>query len=244
MFLHGGWLHVLGNMWFLWIFGDNIEDLLGHAQIPVVLSALRHRGGAGPGDCSDPYSTVPMVGASGAIAGVMGAYLVKFPRARILTLVFIIIFITTIEIPAPLMLAYWFVIQLFSGFGSIARTHVSAGRHGVFRAHRRLRGGHGAGEGDGHQRPLQPAAGPLLVMTPRDALHARRHAACATRPNRCWRQPARRAAFEFEEIDIDRHPEWLRAVQRRGAGDRHRRAKAFKYRVTMDEFLKRLAARA
>src|ERR1022692_3601479 len=81
---------------------------------------------------ANPYSTVPMVGASGAIAGVMGAYLVKFPRARILTLVFILFFITTIEIPAPIMLAYWFVIQLFSGLGSIARTHLSEGGTAFF----------------------------------------------------------------------------------------------------------------
>jgi len=81
---------------------------------------------------SNPYSTVPMVGASGAIAGVMGAYLIKFPRSRILTLVFILFFITTIEIPAPVMLIYWFVIQLFSGLGSIARTSLSSGGTAFF----------------------------------------------------------------------------------------------------------------
>ncbi|MGA2738728.1 MAG: rhomboid family intramembrane serine protease [Bryobacteraceae bacterium] len=130
MFLHGGWLHVLGNMWFLWIFGDNIEDLLGHAKFLAfyllcgIVAALGQV-------IANPNSTVPMVGASGAIAGVMGAYLVKFPRARILTLVFFL-FITVIEIPAPLMLAYWFVIQLFSGFGSIARTHLSEGGTAFF----------------------------------------------------------------------------------------------------------------
>jgi membrane associated rhomboid family serine protease len=130
MFLHGGWLHVLGNMWFLWIFGDNIEDLLGHAKFLVfyllcgIVAALGQV-------IANPNSTVPMVGASGAIAGVMGAYLIKFPRARILTLVFFL-FITIIEIPAPLMLAYWFVIQLFSGFGSIARTHLSEGGTAFF----------------------------------------------------------------------------------------------------------------
>jgi membrane associated rhomboid family serine protease len=131
MFLHGGWMHVLGNMWFLWIFGDNIEDLLGHAKFLVfyllcgIVAALGQV-------IAGPYSTVPMVGASGAIAGVMGAYLVKFPRARVLTLVFVLFFITTIEIPAPLMLAYWFVIQLFSGFGSIAQTHLSQGGTAFF----------------------------------------------------------------------------------------------------------------
>jgi len=126
MFLHGGWMHVLGNMWFLWIFGDNVEDLLGHAK--YLLFYLLCGTAAAVGQVlTSPYSTVPMVGASGAIAGVMGAYLVKFPRARVLTLVFILFFITTIEIPAPLMLLYWFVIQLFSGIGSIAYTHISQG---------------------------------------------------------------------------------------------------------------------
>jgi membrane associated rhomboid family serine protease len=131
MFLHGGWMHVLGNMWFLWIFGDNIEDLLGHAKYLVFYLLCGTVAGLGQVIAS-PYSTVPMVGASGAIAGVMGAYLVKFPRARVLTLVFVLFFITTIEIPAPLMLAYWFVIQLFSGFGSIARTHLSQGGTAFF----------------------------------------------------------------------------------------------------------------
>jgi len=126
MFLHGGWMHVLGNMWFLWIFGDNIEDLLGHTKYLAFYLLCGVAAALGQ-VISSPYSTVPMVGASGAIAGVMGAYLIKFPRSRILTLVFILFFITTIEIPAPVMLAYWFIIQLFSGLGSIARTHVSEG---------------------------------------------------------------------------------------------------------------------
>jgi membrane associated rhomboid family serine protease len=131
MFLHGGWLHVLGNMWFLWIFGDNIEDLLGHAKFLLFYLLCGMVAALGQ-VIANPFSTVPMVGASGAIAGVMGAYLVKFPRARILTLVFVFIFITTVEIPAPIMLAYWFVIQLFSGIGSIARTHVSGGGTAFF----------------------------------------------------------------------------------------------------------------
>jgi len=126
MFLHAGWMHVLGNMWFLWIFGDNVEDLLGHAKF--LLFYLLCGVAAALGQVMmNPYSTAPMVGASGAIAGVMGAYLIKFPRSRILTLVFIFFFVTTVEIPAPIMLAYWFVIQLFSGLGSIARTHLSEG---------------------------------------------------------------------------------------------------------------------
>ena len=134
MFLHGGWMHVLGNMWFLWIFGDNIEDLLGHAKYIVFYLVCGIAAALGQ-VLSGPYSTVPMVGASGAIAGVMGAYLVKFPRSRIVTLVFILFFITTIEVPAPLMLVYWFVIQFFSGLGSIARTHASEGGGTAFFAH-------------------------------------------------------------------------------------------------------------
>src|SRR5215831_13877692 len=118
MFLHGGWMHVLGNMWFLWIFGDNVEDILGHGKFLLFYLAC----GAVAGLAQvlfDPSSRVPTVGASGAIAGVMGAYIVKFPRSRILTLIPIIIFFTTVEVPAWLMLFYWFFIQLFQGLGTI-----------------------------------------------------------------------------------------------------------------------------
>jgi len=131
MFLHGGWLHVLGNMWFLWVFGDKIEDLLGHGKYLLfyllcgIVAALGQV-------IANPYSTAPMVGASGAIAGVMGAYLIKFPRARILTLVMLVVFFTTVEIPAPIILGYWFVTQLFNGIGSIARTHLSQGGTAFF----------------------------------------------------------------------------------------------------------------
>jgi membrane associated rhomboid family serine protease len=131
MFLHAGWMHVLGNMWFLWIFGDNIEDLLGHGQF-LLFYLLCGVAAAMAQVLMSPFSPVPMVGASGAIAGVMGAYLIKFPRARVLTLVFVLFFITTIEIPAPVMLAYWFIIQLFSGLGSIATTHISQGGTAFF----------------------------------------------------------------------------------------------------------------
>ncbi len=126
MFLHGGWLHVLGNMWFLWIYGRNVEDILGSAKFFVfyilcgLAAALVHI-------FFNPYSRVPTVGASGAIAGVMGAYLIKFPRARIITLVPVFVFLTTLEIPAVLLLVYWFVIQFFSGFMSIGYSQVSQG---------------------------------------------------------------------------------------------------------------------
>jgi membrane associated rhomboid family serine protease len=126
MFLHGGWMHLIGNMWFLWIFGDNIEDILGHGKFLLFYLAC----GAAAALAQvlmNPVSRVPMVGASGAIAGVMGAYMVKFPRSHILTLVFVFIFVTTFEVPAWVMLVYWFFIQLVSGVGSVGYSHVSQG---------------------------------------------------------------------------------------------------------------------
>jgi membrane associated rhomboid family serine protease len=114
MFLHGGVMHLLGNMWFLWIFGDNIEDELGH--FPFLLFYLACGLAAWLAHfAANPTSVVPAVGASGAISGVMGAYVVRFPWARIVVLVPIIIIFTTIEVPALLMLVYWFLIQFFSG---------------------------------------------------------------------------------------------------------------------------------
>jgi membrane associated rhomboid family serine protease len=126
MFLHGGWMHVLGNMWFLWIFGRAIEDLLGHFRFLVFYLAC----GIAAGIIhvyTNYYSPVPTIGASGAIAGVMGAYLMKFPTSRIVTLVFIFIFITTIDIPAAFLLVYWFLLQLFSGVGSVGESQISHG---------------------------------------------------------------------------------------------------------------------
>ena len=124
MFLHGGWMHVLGNMWFLWIFGDNIEDILGHGK--YILFYLACGAAAGLTQAwltTDPR--IPMVGASGAIAGVMGAYVVKFPHSRIYSLVTVIFFFTTMEVPAWVMLIYWFVTQFFNGVGTIAYSHAS-----------------------------------------------------------------------------------------------------------------------
>jgi membrane associated rhomboid family serine protease len=126
MFMHGGWLHVIGNMWFLWIFGDNIEDILGRVRYILFYLIC----GAAAGAIHVAFnlgSHVPTVGASGAIAGVMGAYVVKFPRSRILTLVPIFFFFTTIEVPALLMLLYWFLIQFLSGVGSIGYSNLSQG---------------------------------------------------------------------------------------------------------------------
>jgi membrane associated rhomboid family serine protease len=126
MFLHGGWLHVIGNMWFLWIFGDNVEDVLGH-WVYLLFYVLCGVAAGLTQLMLSPDSRVPTVGASGAIAGVMGAYLVKFPHARIVTLVFLFVFVTTVEVPAALMLAFWFVMQLFSGVGTIGHSQISQG---------------------------------------------------------------------------------------------------------------------
>jgi len=131
MFLHAGWMHVLGNMWFLWIFGDNIEDILGHGKYLLfylvcgVAAALAQT-------YMNPGSRVPMVGASGAIAGVMGAYMVKFPHSRIRSIITIVFFFTFAEVPAWVMLIYWFAIQFFSGVGSLGSAQSSQGGTAFF----------------------------------------------------------------------------------------------------------------
>jgi membrane associated rhomboid family serine protease len=126
MFVHANFVHVGGNMLFLWVFGDNVEDILGHGKF-LLFYLLCGLTAALAQMASNPLSIVPMVGASGAIAGVMGAYLVKFPHSRIVTLVFLFVFMTTIEVPAVLILVYWFVIQIFSGVGSIGHSQLSQG---------------------------------------------------------------------------------------------------------------------
>ena len=124
MFLHGSWMHVIGNMWYLWIFGDNVEDRLGHAWFIVfylvcgIIAALGQI-------AVDPTSSLPTIGASGAIAGVMGAYFVLYPRSRVLTLVPLILWWEVFELPAIVLLGFWFLFQLFNA-GEIA---VTAGAH-------------------------------------------------------------------------------------------------------------------
>ncbi|PYS50021.1 MAG: rhomboid family intramembrane serine protease [Acidobacteria bacterium] len=121
MFLHGGWLHLIGNMWYLWIFGDNVEDRLGHMTYLIfyLLSGL----GAGiVHTVFNPDTVVPSVGASGAIAGVLGGYLVSYPFAKVLTLVPIFMFLQVVEIPAMIVLGLWFVMQFFYGTASLAAT--------------------------------------------------------------------------------------------------------------------------
>jgi membrane associated rhomboid family serine protease len=126
MFAHSGWVHVGGNMLCLWIFGDNVEDRLGHGRYLVfylgvgVVAALAQTWAA-------PSSPVPLIGASGAIAGIMGAYFVLFPTSRVLVLVFLFIFIDVVEIPAVFFLAFWFLMQLAGGIGRLAETNVTGG---------------------------------------------------------------------------------------------------------------------
>ena len=119
MFLHGGWLHLGGNMLYLWIFGDNIEDRLGHFRY-LLFYLLCGFGATMSHAFFNPTSRVPAIGASGAIAGVLGAYLILFPRARVTTLIPIFFFITIRELPAVFILGLWFVLQLFSGVGSLS----------------------------------------------------------------------------------------------------------------------------
>jgi membrane associated rhomboid family serine protease len=116
MFLHGGLWHLAGNMWSFWIFGDNVEDRLGHAW-------------------SDPGSLVPTIGASGAIAGIMGAYFVLYPRSRVLTLIFLVFYIDVVEIPAVVFLGFWFLMQLVSGVGALADATGQAAGGIAFWAH-------------------------------------------------------------------------------------------------------------
>ncbi len=114
MFIHGGWMHIIGNMWYLWIFGDNVEDVLGHWKFLLfylsggIFAALVNF-------IFMPTETVPMIGASGAISAVMGAYFMLFPHSRIVSLVFFFIFFTFVEIPAFVYLFFWFLMQVYNG---------------------------------------------------------------------------------------------------------------------------------
>jgi len=133
MFLHGSWMHILGNMWYLWIFGDNVEDRFGHGRFIIfyllcgIIAALGQI-------VIDPSSNLPTIGASGAIAGVMGAYFVLYPRSRVLTLIPLIIIWEVVELPAIALLGFWFLMQLFSA-GAIAVTASTGGGGVAFMAH-------------------------------------------------------------------------------------------------------------
>ena len=121
MFLHGSFMHVAGNMLYLWIFGDNVEDRMGHGRF-LVFYLLCGVAAALAQTITTPDSTVPMVGASGAIAGVMGAYFVLYPRSRIVTLIPLFFFFQVIEVPAIAFLGIWFLMQFISGIGAISST--------------------------------------------------------------------------------------------------------------------------
>jgi membrane associated rhomboid family serine protease len=117
MFLHGGWLHLLGNLWFLWVFGNNVEDSMGHARF-VVFYLLCGVAAAAVQVAVNPGSVVPMVGASGAISGVMGAYIMLYPRVRVHMFTWIIIPFRFV-MPAWLMLGYWFLLQVIGGLPTL-----------------------------------------------------------------------------------------------------------------------------
>src|SRR5258705_4175333 len=134
MFLHGGILHVAGNMLYLWIFGDNVEDRMGHGRF-LVFYLLCGVAAALAQTITEPHSLVPMVGASGAIAGVMGAYFVLYPKSRIVTLVPLFFFFQIIEVPAILFLGIWFLMQFVSGLGSIVTVAARSTGGVAFMAH-------------------------------------------------------------------------------------------------------------
>ncbi len=171
MFLHGGWLHLIGNMWFLWIFGDNVEDSMGHVRF-LFFYLMCGLAAAALQVASNPDSPVPMVGASGAIGGVMGAYIVLYPRVRVHMLVVLGFYITTFAVPAVLMLGYWLLLQLIGGF-------VSLGEGGgvAFWAHV---GGFGAGA--------------ILVLALRDKRLLDRH------PYHGWSRPDQQAARSWRRV--------------------------------------------
>ena len=126
MFLHGGWLHIIGNMWFLHLFGSRVEDQMGHTRF-LVFYLLSGIAANVSNFFVNIHSTIPELGASGAISGVMGAYIVMFPRARILTLIPIFIYPFFIEISAFFYIGYWFILQLFSGTFSLAQHNAQGG---------------------------------------------------------------------------------------------------------------------
>ncbi len=126
MFLHGGWFHLLGNMWYLWIFGDNVEDRMGHFRFLVFYLAC--------GACASAAhiflnldSRIPSIGASGAIAGVLGAYLVSYPFARVMTIIPLFLFWPIVELPAIVVLGGWFLVQLLNGTASVGATAETVG---------------------------------------------------------------------------------------------------------------------
>ncbi len=134
MFMHGGIIHIAGNLLFLWIFGNNIEDSMGRPRFLLfyVLAGLAAVYGQ---SLLDPSSTVPTIGASGAVAGVLGGYALLYPRARVLTFIFIIFFVTLIEVPAAIILGIWFVLQFLPAIGQTAVSDIGTGGEVAYMAH-------------------------------------------------------------------------------------------------------------
>jgi len=131
MFLHGGWLHVIGNMLYLWIFGDNVEDRLGHARYLGFYLLCGIAAAIGQG----LIAPAPMVGASGAVAGVLGAYLFLFPQSRVRTLIFLGLFITIVQLPAIVVIGLWIIVQVLSGLAELRMSDVRAATNVAFFAH-------------------------------------------------------------------------------------------------------------
>jgi membrane associated rhomboid family serine protease len=118
MFMHGGWMHIIGNMWFLWVFGNNVEDALGPVRF-FIFYLVCGLAAAFAQVATNPSSPIPMVGASGAIGGVMGAYALRYPHARVLSAIFLGFYVRTVWVPAWVMLGYWFLIQFLSGLPAL-----------------------------------------------------------------------------------------------------------------------------
>jgi len=126
MFIHGGWVHLIGNMWFLWIFGDNVEDRMGHGRY-LVFYLLCGVTATMTQALINPFSDVPMVGASGAISGVLGAYMLLFPHSTVVTLVPLFFFVHLVEIPAFFFLGFWALIQFLQGISTLPYAHLIKG---------------------------------------------------------------------------------------------------------------------
>ena len=119
MFLHGGWSHLVGNMLYLWIFGNNIEDRMGHHRF-ILFYVLVGIAASIAQIAASPFSTIPLIGASGAISGVLGAYLLLYPKAKVLTLVPLVVFLRVVSLPAYVVLGFWIVLQIINGFVSLS----------------------------------------------------------------------------------------------------------------------------
>ena len=166
MFVHAGLLHLIGNMLYLWIFGDNVEDAMGHARF-LLFYLLCGLGAAVAQVVVSPGSSIPMVGASGAIAGVLGAYVILYPNARVLTLVFLIVFIRVMYLPAIVLLGIWFLLQILSavsGGGGVAwYAHIGGFVVGVLLVGSFIAGGRPRG-GRRRRRGERPGGGNLYTV--------------------------------------------------------------------------------